>query len=687
MAGLAVDGLISGLNTSEIIQALLFNHRAPALRLATRRDSITEKLSAIQGLNATVLGIRVASESLGSIANFRGRSASSTNESIVTATATSEAEAGSFAVTVQQLAQNQQISSDPNNVFTDPDAALGVEGDIQVNGTLVSVRSTDTLRDVASRISNAGAGVSANVIEVDTDQFRFSVRSLSTGADGFSLTNRGSVDVIEALRIVDGGAPDVIANPITDGGASQEFNVRSLPVAGLLNLDSNIPSGTVTIGNGSGSINVAVDLNTDSLDDIALAINNAASGAGSSISASINEVETGVFQLEIVSGDATTPTFTDSNNVLETIGVLEPTFLQVDQQGLDAQFEINGISVVRSGNAISDVIDGVTFTLIDDEDPAAVSTITVQTSYDGAADAVQALVNAINNTQGYTDAVASFNADTKSGGILLGDTAVRSVEGTLSNLLVRSVSTLRGQRLDTLNSGGGVATGSIQITDRSGATATIDLTNVDTVEEVLDAINLNQDVSVEITTSSDGTGFDIKDTSVGTGSLTIAEVSGGTTAADLGLLGSSAFGRIEGAAVAQAEFLSLTELGISTNVDGSISFDSSVLEGFLETNPTQVEAFFTQEEEGFAAIAQDAIDLLTDSTKGSLTVRADSLESSIESYNESIGDIEERLVLVEERLRRQFSQLEQSLAQIQNQGDFLLSQLSQLSNFNTGKKK
>lgn len=96
----------------------------------------------------------------------------------------------------------------------------------------------------------------------------------------------------------------------------------------------------------------------------------------------------------------------------------------------------------------------------------------------------------------------------------------------------------RGVSLDDLNGGDGVQRGKIKITDRSGEAATIDLTYARTVDDVLEAINENGDIAV--TAVIDGDAIRLVDGSGGSGNLIVAEVSGGTTAADLGLAGINA---------------------------------------------------------------------------------------------------------------------------------------------------
>jgi flagellar hook-associated protein 2 len=91
----------------------------------------------------------------------------------------------------------------------------------------------------------------------------------------------------------------------------------------------------------------------------------------------------------------------------------------------------------------------------------------------------------------------------------------------------------QGISLDQLNGGAGVQRGKVRITDRSGASATVDLSFARTVTDVVDAINANTDVAVSASTNGDS--FVLTDNSGGSGNLRVQEVGNGTTAAGLGL--------------------------------------------------------------------------------------------------------------------------------------------------------
>jgi flagellar hook-associated protein 2 len=105
----------------------------------------------------------------------------------------------------------------------------------------------------------------------------------------------------------------------------------------------------------------------------------------------------------------------------------------------------------------------------------------------------------------------------------------------------------RDTDLSLLNGGEGITRGRVSVTDSSGASATIDLSRVGTVNEVLEAFNSASDVRVRL--SVENSRFVLRDEAGGVGSLTVAEISGGTTASSLGIAGTAADGSLEGQSV------------------------------------------------------------------------------------------------------------------------------------------
>ncbi len=89
----------------------------------------------------------------------------------------------------------------------------------------------------------------------------------------------------------------------------------------------------------------------------------------------------------------------------------------------------------------------------------------------------------------------------------------------------------RATTLAELNGFTGVARGEIQIIDRSGAEATINVADAVTVNDVIQRIN---EAAVGVTARISDDGIVLEDTSGGTGTLRVRDVNGGQTAIDLG---------------------------------------------------------------------------------------------------------------------------------------------------------
>jgi flagellar hook-associated protein 2 len=91
--------------------------------------------------------------------------------------------------------------------------------------------------------------------------------------------------------------------------------------------------------------------------------------------------------------------------------------------------------------------------------------------------------------------------------------------------------------LSQLNGGAGVPPGSFRITDASGGSTVINTSGDVTLDDVVSQINNALGISVKAQVTDNG--LQITDTSGGTGTLTVQDLSGGTTAQALGIAGTA----------------------------------------------------------------------------------------------------------------------------------------------------
>ncbi|GAB4139222.1 MAG: hypothetical protein Tsb009_08010 [Planctomycetaceae bacterium] len=112
---------------------------------------------------------------------------------------------------------------------------------------------------------------------------------------------------------------------------------------------------------------------------------------------------------------------------------------------------------------------------------------------------------------------------------------------------------------------------------------------------------------------------------------------------------------------------SLFDLGIRAKADGTLQFDKDRLASTLGDNRQAVQDFFLTEDKGFAAIAQSAVESLTDPLTGSFILEDNSLQASIDTLTSRIEQLNTILESRQERLLREFVNMENILSSLQTQ--------------------
>ncbi len=115
------------------------------------------------------------------------------------------------------------------------------------------------------------------------------------------------------------------------------------------------------------------------------------------------------------------------------------------QSAADASIDVDNITITRESNSITDAISGYTLDLLN---AAAGTTITVSTSIDQAAvkEKVQSFADSYNVVMDFINEQMKFNIDTKSSGILAGESMLRSIQSQLSSSLLTTVPGLASDR-------------------------------------------------------------------------------------------------------------------------------------------------------------------------------------------------------------------------------------------------
>lgn len=136
------------------------------------------------------------------------------------------------------------------------------------------------------------------------------------------------------------------------------------------------------------------------------------------------------------------------------------------------------------------------------------------------------------------------------------------------------------------------------------------------------------------------------------------------------------------------DFSVLSQLGISTQRDGSISLDEAKLDHAVTNNFDDVVSLLAGEgsEPGVMKHLNSALLDITGVSSGIYADKKDSYESSLKSINSQIDRMEMLASKREQTMRAQFNSLELLVSEMNAQSDYITQQMDMLSNMVTGSK-
>jgi flagellar hook-associated protein 2 len=365
--GISTSGLVSGLNTDEIISQLLSLKRQPITLLEQRQTTIQTKLASLLNVSTKVSDLKNAAASLNHIENFNTRNVSvSKNASgvdIVTATVSSDAVKGSHTVEVSQLAQAHKIAAQG---FSDENTTAVASGSGKFSFkagaggavTDITVTSTMTLQGLRDAINNAKAGVTASIVNdgTATNPYRLVLNSDTSGAAKSIqiTTNDTTLDFantqIEAA-VADSANSSSYTGTVTSSGT----------YTGTTNKTFLVEIMTAGIVDGTARYKFSTDGGLTFDDN---------GGAGYTPSATASAIGNNTEGVDIAFSNAGTLSVGDRF----AVDVFHPTL----QQAQDAILKVDNLTLVKSSNTVSDAIDGVTLNLLQAEAGTSVN-VTVST--------------------------------------------------------------------------------------------------------------------------------------------------------------------------------------------------------------------------------------------------------------------------------------------------------------------
>src|SRR6266404_5572393 len=160
-------GLVSGINSKDIIDQLIKLESRPKDLLQTRIDSANQQRVAYTDLQARLSSIRIFGQTIQKTQTFAAATATSSDDNVLTATAANGASVGAFQFQVARLVTTQQSVS---TGYTDVNAKVGAGtltieqggGEVSSPTLLSQLRGGQGIRRGIFRITDGG-GHSANI--------------------------------------------------------------------------------------------------------------------------------------------------------------------------------------------------------------------------------------------------------------------------------------------------------------------------------------------------------------------------------------------------------------------------------------------------------------------------------------------------------------------------------------------
>jgi len=236
MGGMAIDGLVSNLDTTTLINQLMQVESAPQTLLKAKQTNTKSFVTALQALNTKVASLAEAAAKVAKTESWQAWKASSSSSG-VTAAASSAAQAGSLSFRVDSVATSQVTLSAPvdvgSNLLTAEPPALTVR---KADGTLVAVTpASGSIEDVAKAINAvADTGISATAVRVGESSYRLQFTAASTGTDG-----RFEVFAGTEAEVTAGTATRIDTATVAAGGNAQVTLWQGSAYEKVVNQSSN----------------------------------------------------------------------------------------------------------------------------------------------------------------------------------------------------------------------------------------------------------------------------------------------------------------------------------------------------------------------------------------------------------------------------------------------------------------
>ncbi len=632
----SIPGIISGINTGQLIQKLTQIYQAPIKQLQSQVAQETAQLTAWGNFKSGLAQLQSGLGGLANINTLSQRSVSSSSTTVATATAGNTASPGAYSLSVTALAQAENLYS---TAFASAGQTVVGTGTLQIqvgSGSPVSIsidNSNDTLSGIASAINGAGVGAKAAVI-YDGSGYRLTLTGTQSGAaNAFTVTVSGATGSLADLNY------NATTKNLTESAAAQDAaaTINGIAVTSTTNtLSGTVPGLTIRLLQ-AGSATLTVSQNVGSVVKAVQGFVTAFNGAMKTIN-------------DLTKYDATTQTAGPllGNPEVQSVRTQLLNAVSGFGQGMPLGSQYNGLGAV--GLAINQdgtlSLNSGTLTTALKTDFTAVSGLFGRIGsrtgtgiqYVSAGDQTQPGTYAVNVTTPAAQASLTGSSAVSASGITASETLTITSGSASAGVSLAAGSTI-GTIVDAINA-------ALTQQGLSGLTA---VNSNGYLKLFSTAYGSSQQFSVVSNQAAAGQSGIGTTTLTGTGVDVIATVNGQT------VTGTGQQAQVTGTGAAYGLNLNLTSA--ATGNIGSVTVSSGL---YQQLNPL--------------------LSSVLDTHNGAIVAATGSINSTIDGLNKRISFLQQNVQAQTQLLQVQFNQMEQTLAQLKQTGNYLSSYFGASSN-------
>ena len=203
MSDFSVDGLSSGLETSDIIEQLMAVEQQPIRRLETRREGLGQRVNAWSDLDSRLSTLTTAIDTLIDDSGINVLAGEASNED-VTLTPSGEGAVGIYQMTVDQVATSHQLMSTRYASPSDPvgaGRATVTAGLANIGASTANIGSSET-GDYTIQITSVDGGTATIVFDGESHDVSSTGTVILTNEDGNTVTITADGELTEGTATI-----------------------------------------------------------------------------------------------------------------------------------------------------------------------------------------------------------------------------------------------------------------------------------------------------------------------------------------------------------------------------------------------------------------------------------------------------------------------------------------------------